>query len=160
MIKLKEVSKGLVFFKGNDGQQGVACERQIQSGVGPAMAVTVFLPRGSVALVVIAVFNAPVLTRGASRARFLFTAKTGEEDALMALCALGIAFLGPLAKHGHYGARAGEPGCDRGNGFNRSLAGVDASVFAFCAQVKKGVFFKALTAALSLIGVFSLVPRR
>ena len=125
------------------------------------MPVTILLPGGSIAFVMIAVFDRPVLTRGSGGTCFFFGSKTGEEDAGVALEGLaGIALLGPLALYAHYGAGAGQSGGNRGDGFEGGFAGVDASVFGFCAQVKRGVFSRARVAAFKRTEVFSLVPRR
>jgi hypothetical protein len=87
--------------------------------------------------------------------------KTGEEDAGVVLEGLaGIALLGPLALHEQHRAGAGQSRGDRRDGCEGGFAGVDASVFGFRAQVKKGVFSTALVAAASRAGVFSLVPMR
>jgi hypothetical protein len=72
----------------------------------------------------------------------------------------GILFLGPLALHEHCGAGAGQSRAHWGDGFEGGFAGVDASVFGFRAQVKRGAFSKAAVAAAKRTEVFSLVPRR
>ena len=72
----------------------------------------------------------------------------------------GIALLGPLALDEHYGAGAGQSGGNWRDGRNGGFAGVDASVFGFRAQEKRGAFSKAAVAAAKRTGVFSLVPRR
>jgi hypothetical protein len=161
MIQLEELGQRLALLEGDNCQQGVAREREIQSGVGSSMPVTILLPGGGVAFVMIAVFYRPVLARGGGGARFFFGSKTGEEDAGVALKGLaGIALLGPLALHEHCGAGAGQARRHWGDGFDGGFAGVDASVLGFCAQVKRGVFSKAWVAASSRTEVFSLVPRR
>ena len=81
MIKLEEVSEGLSLLKGNNGQQGVAYESQVQSGVGSAVAMMILLPGADVAFVMIAVFDAPVLAGRLGGERFLFGAETGKENA-------------------------------------------------------------------------------
>ena len=72
----------------------------------------------------------------------------------------GILFLGPLALHEHRRAGAGQSRSNRRDGRNGGFAGVDASVFGFRAQVKRGAFSKAAVAAAKRTEVFSLVPRR
>ena len=57
MVAFKEVRQRLAWFKGDQRQQDVAGERQIEGGVGFAMAVAVFLPGAGVALVVVAGFH-------------------------------------------------------------------------------------------------------
>ena len=57
MVMFEEVSQGLAFLEGDQGQEDVAGERQIERGVGFAMAVAVFLPGAGVAFVVVAVFH-------------------------------------------------------------------------------------------------------
>lgn len=161
MIKLKELGQWLALVEGDNCQQRIARERKIQSSIGPSMPVTIFLPGRSVAFVMIAVFDGPVLARGGGGACFFLGSKTGEEDAGVALEGLaGIAFLGPLALHEHCGAGAGQSGGNRGDGFDGGFAGVDASVFGFRAQVKRGEFSRARVAACKRTEVFSLVPRR
>ena len=56
VVEFKEVGQRLAFLEGDDGQKDVAGEREIERGVGFAMAVTVFLPSAGVAFVVVAVF--------------------------------------------------------------------------------------------------------
>jgi len=60
VITLEEVSHGLAFLEGNKCQQGIACEGEIQSSLGASVAMMVFLPYTGVALVMVAVFDAPV----------------------------------------------------------------------------------------------------
>jgi hypothetical protein len=87
--------------------------------------------------------------------------KTGEEDAGVALEGLaGVALPGPLALHEQDRAGAGQSCGDRRDGCEGGFAGVDASVFGFGAQVKKGAFSTTPLAADSRTGVFSLVPMR
>jgi hypothetical protein len=44
VIKLEEVSKRLTLLEGNDGQESVTSEGQIQSGLGSSVAMAVLLP--------------------------------------------------------------------------------------------------------------------
>jgi hypothetical protein len=73
---------------------------------------------------------------------------------------LGIALASPIASHEHHGAGTGQSCGDRRDGCEGGFAGVDASVFAFRAQGKKGAFSTARAAAAKRTGVFSLVPMR
>ena len=107
VIELEEVSEGLALLKGNEGNQGIARERQIESGPGSSMAVTVFLPSGGVAFVVIAVLDTPVLADSPGGTGFFFRPQAGEEDTGMALGRLRFFLLAPVALHGHCGAGTG-----------------------------------------------------
>jgi len=60
VVEFEEVGQRLSLFEGDDGEQSIACEGQIQGGFGPSVPVAIFLPGGGVALVVVAVFDAPV----------------------------------------------------------------------------------------------------
>ena len=64
VIGFKEVGQRLASRKGDPGQQDVARQRQVECGLGSAMAVPVFLPRAGVAFVVVAVFHRPVFAHG------------------------------------------------------------------------------------------------
>ena len=44
VIKLEEVSKRLTLLEGNDGEESVTSEGQIQSGLGSSVAMAVLLP--------------------------------------------------------------------------------------------------------------------
>lgn len=55
VVKLEEMREGFALLEGNDGEQGIARECQIESGLWSSMAVPVFLPGGGVAFVVVAV---------------------------------------------------------------------------------------------------------
>ena len=83
VIKFEEVSERLTLLEGNDGKEGVASEGQIQSCFGSSMPLSVLLPGRSVAFVVIAIFNIPVLADCLDGAVFFLWAKTGEEEAGM-----------------------------------------------------------------------------
>ena len=148
-------------IEGNDGQQGVASEGEIQSGFGPSMPVTILLPCGGVPFVMIAIFDRPVLAHGSGGACFFFRVKAGEEDTCMALQSLfGIALASPIASHEHHGTGAGQSCAHRRDGGEGGFAGVYAPVFGFGAQAKRGAFFTAPVAAANRAGVFSLVPMR
>ena len=71
VIGFKEVGQRLASRKGDPGQQDVARQRQVECGLGSAMAVPVFLPRAGVAFVVVAVFHRPrVRARPGGRGSF------------------------------------------------------------------------------------------
>ena len=53
MVEFKEVRQGLALLEGDQGQEDVAGERQIERSGGFAMAVPVFLPGAGVAFVVV-----------------------------------------------------------------------------------------------------------
>ena len=61
VVKFKKVCKWQTLLEGNDGKQGIARERQIESGLWSSMTMMVFLPSRGVAFVVVAVLNTPVL---------------------------------------------------------------------------------------------------
>ena len=75
MVVFEEVCQRLAVLEGDDGQEDVAGERQIERGVGFAMAVAVFLPGAGVAFVVVAVFHGPVLARRVGGAGFFVGAR-------------------------------------------------------------------------------------
>jgi hypothetical protein len=80
MVAFKEVGQRLAFLEGDQRQQNIAGERQIECGVGFAMAVPVFLPGTGVAFVVVSVFHRPVLAHRACRALFFAHGEAGEEE--------------------------------------------------------------------------------
>ena len=86
MVKFKEVGQRLTFIEGDEGQEDVAGEREIEGGVGFAMAMSVFLPGAGVTFVVIAIFHGPVLANRACGARFFVAGEAGKKAA-------GVAFL-------------------------------------------------------------------
>ena len=79
----EEMSQRLPLLKGDEGQEDVAGEGEIERGVGFAMAVPVLLPGAGVALVVVAVFHGPMLTGGVGGAGFLVGAEAAKEEAGM-----------------------------------------------------------------------------
>ena len=98
MVMFEEVCQRLALLEGDHGQEDVAGEREIERGVGFAMAVSVFLPSAGVAFVVVAVFHGPVRANRACRARCLVGGKAGEEAAGVAFLGLErVLFLGPIA---------------------------------------------------------------
>ncbi len=160
VVKFEEVRQWLARGEGDDGQQGIACEGEILSGFGPPMTVAVFLPGRGVTFVMVAIFNAPVGASGLSATRFVPWCQAGEEEAGVTLGGLRLFFLDPVALHGHRRAGTGKPGIHRRDGFHSGFAGVDATVIALQAQVKKGEPSSACLAPLSRLEVFSLVPSR
>ena len=98
MVMFEKVGQRLAFLEGNDGQEDIAGEREIERGVGFAMAVAVFLPGTGVAFVVVAVFHGPVLANRLCRARSFVCGEAGEEEAGVAFLRLErVFFLGPIA---------------------------------------------------------------
>jgi hypothetical protein len=85
MVMFEEMGQRLALLEGDARQQDVAGERQIEGGVGLAMAVAIFLPGAGVALVVVAGFHRPVPTHRLGRALLLAGAQAGEEVAGVAL---------------------------------------------------------------------------
>ena len=98
VVEFEEMGQRLAFLEGDEGQEDVAGEREIERGVGFAMAVSVFLPGAGVALVVVAVFHRPMFAHGPGRAGFLIRLQAGEEEACVVLLRLKrILFLRPIA---------------------------------------------------------------
>ncbi len=120
MVVFKEVRQGLAGFEGDQDQEDVAGERQIQRGVGSAMSVPVFLAGAGVSFVVVAVFHRPVPAHRLGRARLLVGGEAGEEVAGVAFLGLERVFLlRPVARNreGRTGPRQpGGDGGDRGEG--------------------------------------------
>jgi hypothetical protein len=125
------------------------------------MAVAVFLPGAGVALVVVAGFHRPVPTHGLGRALPLAGAQAGEEVAGVAFLRLErVVLLRPVALEGEGRAGARQAGVDGGDGGDGPAASVQPPVFAFLAQVKKGVSRSACVAPARRWAVLALVPRR
>jgi len=161
MVMFEEVCQRLAFLEGNDGQEDVAGEREIERGVRFAMTVSVFLPGTGVAFVVVAVFHGPVRANRARRARFFVCGEAGEEAAGVAfLCLERVFLLRPIALDGDGGAGARQPGVDWGNGGDGPTPQVQTPVLALLAQFKKGVALRAWVAPARRLEVFSLVPMR
>lgn len=161
MVVFEEVCQRLAFFEGDDGQEDVAGEGEVERSVGFAMAVSVFLPGAGVAFVVIAVFHRPVLANRACGTRFFAGREAGEEEACVAfLCLERIFFLRPIAldRDGRAGAR--QPGGDGGNGGEGTTAQVQTPVITLLTQCKRGVPLRACIAPARRLEVFSLVPIR
>jgi hypothetical protein len=111
MVKFEEVGQRLTLLAGDEGQEDVAGEREIERGVGFAMAVPVFLPGTGVAFVVVAVFHRPVLANRLCRAQFFVYGEAGEEESGVAFGHLERVFLlRPVAldRDGRAGSR--QPG--------------------------------------------------
>ena len=81
MVVFEEVCQRLPLLKGDEGQEDVAGEGEIERGVGFAMAVPIFLPGAGVTLVVVAVFHGPMLTGGVGGAGFLMGSEAAKEEA-------------------------------------------------------------------------------
>ena len=161
VVEFKKVRQGLPLLEGNEGQQHVAGQCQIERGVGFAVAVAVFLPGAGVAFVMVPVFHRPMFAHGPGRAGFFFLREAGEKIAGMAFGrGQRVFFLRPVAPDGQGGADSRQPGGDGGNGGDGGAATIQASVFAFLAQVKKGVSLRACAAAASRWEVLALVPMR
>ena len=161
VVDLEVVGQGFAFLEGDEGQQDVAGQRQIERGVGFAMAVSVFLPGAGVALVVVAVFHRPVLANGSGRAGFFLDWEAGEEKAgVVFRRQKRILFLRPIAADGDGRAGARQPGVDGGDGGDGGAASVQTTVVALLAQVKRGVPWRACLAPARRLEVFSLVPMR
>jgi hypothetical protein len=96
MVEFEKMGQGLAGLEGNDGKEGVAGQCKIEGGPGPSMAVPVFLPGGSIAFMVIAVFDAPVPTGGVAGSGFLFGPQTGKEDTGVVLGECRLLFFGPV----------------------------------------------------------------
>ena len=161
MVIFEELCQRLAFLEGDDGQKDVAGEREIERGVGFAMAVSVFLPGAGVAFVVVAVFHRPVLANRACRARFFVCGEAGEEEACVAFLGLERVFLlRPIALDGNGRAGARQSGVDWGDGGDGTATQVQTPVLALLAQGKKGVALRACAAPARRWEVFSLVPMR
>lgn len=161
MIPLEEVRQGLAFLEGDQRQQHVAGERQIERRVGFAMAMVVFPPGTGVAFVVIPVFHRPVSAHCPCRALVFAHGEAGEEVPGVALLGLERVFLlRPVALDGDGRAGPRQPGVDGGDGGDGPAPYVQPPVFAFLAQGKKGVPLRACIAPVRRLEVFSLVPMR
>lgn len=161
MVAFEEVRQRLAFFKGDQRQQDVAGERQIEGGVGFAMAVPVCLPGAGVALVVVAGFHRPVPTHRFCRALLFAHGEAGEEVAGVAFLRLErVVLFRPVAldREGRAGPR--QSGVDRRDRGNGTAAPVQPPVFAFLAQFKKGVSWRAGVAPARRFEVLALVPTR
>jgi len=161
MVKFEEMGQRLTFLAGDEGEENVAGEREIERRVGFAMAVPVFLPGTGVAFVVVAIFHRPMLANRLCRAHFFVYGETGEEEAGVTFLRLERAFLlRPIALDRDSRADSRQPGVDRGNGGDGTATQVQSPVFALLTQCKKGVPLRACVAPARRLAVFSLVPMR
>ena len=161
MVMFKEVSQRLTFLEGDEGQEDVAGEREIERGVGFAMAMVVFLPGTDIAFVVVAVFHGPVLAHPICGAGFFLGGEAGEEAAGVPFGRLERVFLlRPITLDRDRRAGARQPGGDWGNGGDGGATAVQPSVFTLLTQRKKGVPVRAWVAPASRLAVFALVPMR
>lgn len=101
VVKFEEGGQRFSLFKWNDGKQGVARKGQIECCPRSSMPVTILLPSRSVALVVVAVFNAPVVAGCRCGTRFFLGRQAGDEEPGVALFDVGLFFCGPLPAHGY-----------------------------------------------------------
>jgi hypothetical protein len=161
VVMFEEVCQRLVVLKGDQGQENVAGQGEIECGVGFAMAVPVFLPEAGIPFVVIAVFYRPRLAGGVGGTGFLVGGEAGEEEAGVAFAGLKWSlFLGPVALDGDRRAGPRQAGADGGDGSDGTAPPVQSSVLAFLAQCKRGVDWRLCWAAARRWEVFSLVPTR
>ena len=161
VVELEEVCQRLALLEGDEGQEDVAGEREIERGVGFAVSVSVFLPGTGIALVVVAIFHRPVLANRVCSARFFLCREAGEEAACVAFRRLERVFLlRPIALDRDGRADARQPGVDRGNGGDGTATQVQAPMLALLTQFKKGVPLRACVAPARRWEVFSLVPMR
>lgn len=161
VVELEEVGQGLTLLERDERQEDVAGERQIERGVGFAVAVAVFLPGAGIALVVVAVLHRPVPAHSAEGAGLFVRAEAGEEVAGVAFRRLERGFLlRPVALDRDGRAGAGQPGGDGAERGDGAAPPVQSPVPGFLAQLKKGVPWRACVAAASRLEVFSLVPMR
>lgn len=161
MVVFKEVCQRLALLEGDEGQEDVAGEREIECGVGFAMAVSVFLPGAGVSFVVVAVFHGPVLANRDCGAHFFARAEAGEEEAgVTFLCLKRVFPVRPIALDRDRRADAWEAGVDGGNGGDGTATQVQTPVLALLTQLKKGVPWRAWVAPARRWEVFFLVPMR
>jgi len=161
MVEFEEVRQGLPLREGDERQENVAGEGEIERGVGFAMTVIVLAPGAGVAFVVVAVFHRPVFAHGPRGALPFFGTEAGEENAGVAFGRLERVFLlRPFALDGDGRTGSRQPGVDGGNGGDGTATQVQTPVLALLAQVKKGVPWRACRAPARRLEVLSLVPMR
>ena len=161
VVMLEEVCQRLAVLKGNQGQEHVAGQGEIECGVGFAMAVPVFLPEAGIPFVVVAVFHRPMLAGGVGGPGLLGGGEAGEEEAGVAFTGLQRSlFLGPVALDRDSRAGSQQASGDGGDGGDGPTPLVQSSVLAFLAQGKRGVDWRVCWAAARRWEVFSLVPMR
>ena len=161
MVVFEEVCQRLPLLKGDDGQQDVAGEGEIERGVGFAMAVPVLLPGAGVAFVVVAVFHRPMLAGGVGGPGLLVGGEAGEKEAGVAFAGLQRSlFFGPVALDRDSRTGSRQASGDGGDGGEGAAPPIQSSVLAFLAQGKRGVDWRVCWAAARRWEVFSLVPMR
>jgi hypothetical protein len=161
MVLFKKVRQGLALLKGDEGQEDVAGQREIERGVGPAMTVPVFLPGAGVAFVMVAIFHRPMLANRVGGTRFFACGEAGEKVAGVPFPDLERVFLlRPIALDRDSRAGPRKSGGDGSNGGDGTATRVQPPVFAFLTQFKKGVSLRACVALARRWEVFSLVPMR
>ena len=138
VAKFEAVGQGQALLEGDEGQQRIARQGQLECRFGSAMTMGVFLPGGNVAFVMVAVLDTPVLPDGLGGAGSFLLPQAEEENARMVLDRLGCFLFAPVALHNHRGAGPGQSGRDRREGGHGGFADVETPVFAFGAQDKKG----------------------
>ena len=98
VVEFEEVGQGLALLEGDQGQEDVASERQIERSGGFAMAVPIFLPGAGVAFVVVAVFHRPVPARRLDRTLLFVHSEANDKVAQVAFLRLKrVVFLYPVA---------------------------------------------------------------
>ena len=93
LVELEDVGKGLSLLKRNEGKHCISGKGQIECCSWSSMSVRILLPSRSVALVVAAVFNAPVVAGCRGGTRFFLGRQAGAEEAGVALLDVGLFFL-------------------------------------------------------------------
>lgn len=159
VVALEVLREGLSRLEGDQRQEPIARERQIERGLGSAVTVLILLPGARVAFPMIAIFHTPVPADGFDTAVFLHTRQAGEEPAGMGFFGrLGLFLFTPAALHAQDRAQVRQIEvrrlCLRGGRF----ALVNAPVPAFYAEGKKGEPARSSLARPNLLEVFSLVP--
>ena len=150
----------MLFIEWNDGQQGIAGEGEVLGHVDAAVAMAVFLPDAVVALVMIAVLDAPVFARGTPETRLVFCGDAGDEVADVDMLRVQAGLFHPLPLDFDGAASREQPGVHGFERPHRGAADVDATVVAIATQVKKGVPLSAASTASRRLEVLGLVPMR
>ena len=150
----------MLFIEWNDGQQGIARESEVLGHVDAAVAMAILLPDAIVALVVIAILDAPVFARGTPETRLVLRRDTGDEVADVDVFLIRAGLFHPLTLDLDGTACREQPGV---HGFERPQGGaadVDATVVTIATQIKKGVPASAASTASRRLEVLGLVPMR
>ena len=120
-----------LLIKGDDGQKGVSGEGEVLGDPGAAVPMAVFLPNGVVALVMVAIFHAPMPTGGAAKVRRFVGRQAGDEVAdVNAGLARWIFFGPPFAPDFHPATRSQQADIHRTDRTHCATADVDATVAA------------------------------